>query len=76
MSDENNDIKKACVMGWPIGHSLSPRLHSYWLEKYGIAGSYTSMAVMPEQLKDALMLLKDRGFVGCNLTMPLKQMAL
>jgi shikimate dehydrogenase len=70
------EVMKACVLGWPISHSLSPKLHGHWLKRYDIPGSYSAMAVMPEQLKEALALLKDRGFRGCNLTMPLKEMAL
>jgi shikimate dehydrogenase len=73
---ENSEVKRACVMGWPISHSLSPRLHEHWLKKYGINGSYTPMAIQPMHLKNALDLLKDRGYAGCNLTMPMKEMAL
>ena len=32
--------KLACVIGWPIAHSLSPRLHNYWLKQYDIDGVY------------------------------------
>ena len=37
----------AGVMGWPISHSRSPRLHGYWLEQYGIDGAYVPLAVAP-----------------------------
>ncbi|MEZ0261209.1 MAG: shikimate dehydrogenase [Alphaproteobacteria bacterium] len=67
---------KACVMGFPVSHSLSPKLHGWWLQKYGIDGAYTSMAVDVANLKDAFTLLKERGFRGCNLTLPLKESAL
>ena len=59
-------------MGWPIGHSLSPRLHGFWLRHYGIAGSYTALPVRPEDLESALRGLKARGFRGVNLTVPHK----
>ena len=36
---EKNEMLKAGVVGWPIEHSLSPRLHGYWLKAHGIAGS-------------------------------------
>jgi shikimate dehydrogenase len=72
----SEELKRACVMGWPISHSLSPRLHGFWLEKYGISGAYGSMAITPEALKDALKMLVDRGYAGCNLTLPLKETAL
>ena len=41
-----------------------------------IQGAYGSMAITPEALKDALKLLVDRGYAGCNLTLPLKEAAL
>jgi shikimate dehydrogenase len=63
-------------MGSPISHSLSPKLHGFWLKKYNISGSYTALEVKPEQLSDALDDLIARGFAGCNLTLPLKEGAL
>ncbi len=67
---------KACVMGSPISHSLSPKLHGFWLKQYGIDGSYTALEVKPEQLRGALNNLAAQGFAGCNLTLPLKEYAL
>ncbi|TGV16843.1 shikimate dehydrogenase, partial [Mesorhizobium sp. M4B.F.Ca.ET.143.01.1.1] len=40
--------KKAFVTGHPIAHSRSPMIHGYWLEKYGIDGSYQALDVRPE----------------------------
>lgn len=70
------EVKKACVMGWPVSHSLSPKLHGFWLEKYAIAGAYDKMAITPDALKDALKMIAERGYAGCNLTLPLKEAAL
>lgn len=67
---------RAAILGYPISHSLSPVLHNHWLTTYGIAGSYTAMAVTPEALKGALQGLIERGYAGCNLTMPHKEAAL
>jgi shikimate dehydrogenase len=67
---------KACVMGWPVDHSLSPKLHGWWLKKYGIDGTYTTQAVTAQKLKDALCAMIDDDFSGCNLTVPLKEEAL
>lgn len=67
---------RACVMGFPVTHSLSPRLHGFWLRQYGIHGSYTAMPVTPEQLQPSLKQVMDEGFAGCNLTLPLKEHAL
>jgi len=66
----------AGVMGWPVGHSLSPRLHGYWLDLYGIDGAYVPLAVRPERLEEALRALPALGFAGVNLTVPHKEAAL
>lgn len=65
----------AGVMGWPVGHSRSPRLHGYWLHKYGIDGAYVPLAVAPEQAEQAIRALPLLGFRGCNVTVPLKEIA-
>jgi shikimate dehydrogenase len=66
-------MKRACVIGWPIAHSRSPLIHGYWLRKYGIDGSYTKKPVRPEDLPQFLASLKERGFAGCNVTVPHKE---
>jgi shikimate dehydrogenase len=63
----------AGVMGWPVAHSLSPRLHGYWLSKYGIDGAYLPLKVAPETLGAALAGLPALGFSGCNVTVPHKE---
>jgi shikimate dehydrogenase len=68
-------MKRACVIGWPIEHSRSPLIHGYWLNQYGIAGAYTKEAVRPEDVADFLRSLAAQGLVGCNVTVPHKQMA-
>ncbi len=65
--------RKACVIGWPIGHSRSPIIHGYWLERYGIDGSYERVAVPPDGLRDFLKSLDAQGFAGCNVTLPHKE---
>lgn len=69
-------MMKACVMGWPIAHSLSPALHGYWLKAHNIAGEYTRLAVQPGDLPAALTRLKSEDWRGCNLTIPLKETAI
>ena len=66
----------AGVMGWPVMHSRSPRLHNYWFERYGLAGTYVPLAIKPEGLEKALRALPALGFAGCNLTIPHKEQAL
>jgi shikimate dehydrogenase len=67
---------RACVLGFPVAHSLSPKLHGFWLKKYKIDGAYTARETKPEQLKETLNVLMAQGFAGCNLTLPLKERAL
>ncbi|TWA69082.1 shikimate dehydrogenase [Azospirillum brasilense] len=65
----------AGVMGWPIGHSRSPRLHGYWLDQYGIDGAYVPLAVPPDRIEQAIRALPALGFRGCNVTVPHKEAA-
>lgn len=67
---------KAGVMGWPVGHSLSPALHGHWLARHGIAGSYEALPVAPDDLPAALAGLAADGLRGVNLTVPHKEAAL
>jgi len=71
----SGSAKLAGVMGWPIGHSRSPRLHGHWLDRHGIDGAYVPLAVAPENLDTALRALPALGFRGTNLTLPHKEAA-
>ena len=62
----------AGVIGYPIGHSKSPKLHRYWLERYGIAGDYVPLPVSDDNLRHVLHTLPRMGFVGVNITIPHK----
>jgi shikimate dehydrogenase len=66
----------AGVMGWPVAHSRSPRLHGYWLRAYGIDGAYVPLPVRPENVAAALRALPVLGFAGVNVTVPHKESAL
>ena len=67
--------KRAAVIGWPISHSLSPRLHNYWLKKYKIDGEYTAIPVKPEELEEFIKGLPNSGLCGINITIPHKETA-
>lgn len=68
--------KLAGVIGWPVSHSRSPRLHGWWLDHYGIDGAYVPLAVAPEQFPQVLRTLPLMGFRGVNVTVPHKEAAL
>lgn len=79
MADSNANaklFKRAGVMGWPVDHSLSPRVHGYWLRELGIVGEYVRIPVAPDAFAATLRALKADGFVGCNVTVPHKEAAL
>jgi shikimate dehydrogenase len=69
-------VRRACIIGWPIGHSRSPAIHRYWLKVYGIDGDYEKEAVRPEELAGFLRSLAERGYSGANVTLPHKEEAL
>lgn len=65
-------IPLAAVLGQPIHHSKSPRLHGHWLRRYGIPGHYIPIEVAPGDLSDVLRMMPRMGFVGANVTIPHK----
>lgn len=65
-------MKRACVVGWPVSHSLSPVIHGHWLRENGIEGEYVKAAVDPADLAAFLLNLANRGFCGGNVTVPHK----
>jgi shikimate dehydrogenase len=76
MIEIRGTTRLAGVMGWPVAHSRSPRLHNYWLAQHGIDGAYVPLPVKPENLTMALRALPALGFAGVNLTVPHKETAL
>ncbi|MFV0408465.1 MAG: shikimate dehydrogenase [Paracoccus sp. (in: a-proteobacteria)] len=80
--DQNNQTEPATspplagVVGWPIAHSRSPRLHRHWLDRYELPGHYVPLSVHPENLAEALAALPKMGFVGLNVTVPHKEAVL
>ncbi|MFD0859493.1 shikimate dehydrogenase [Roseovarius aquimarinus] len=69
-------IPLAGVIGSPIAHSRSPKIHNHWLRKHGIAGHYIPMDVAADDLEAVLRMLPKAGFVGVNITIPHKEKVL
>lgn len=69
-------IPLAGVIGDPIGHSKSPRLHGHWLTEYGLPGHYIPMQIAATDLASALKTLPKLGFKGINATIPHKEAVL
>ena len=64
---------RLCVIGDPVGHSLSPRIHRQFMERCGVAGSYEAVTVTAEALEDFVAQGCRGAWDGCNVTMPLKE---
>lgn len=64
---------KAAVIGDPISHSLSPKIHGYFLRKYNIDGSYEAIRVEKNNLKEDVLKLINEGYAGFNVTLPHKE---
>ena len=64
---------RLCVIGDPVGHSLSPRIHRRFMERCGAAGSYEAVTVTAETLEDFVAQGCRGAWDGCNVTMPLKE---
>lgn len=63
---------KFCVIGDPIAHSLSPLMHRWFLDKFGIDGSYDAHQISALKLEEALRRLVGSGIRGINVTTPHK----
>lgn len=64
---------KAGLIGNPVNHSLSPKIHNYFLQKFQINGSYQAVNIDPENFNQGLKNLKNQGFAGFNVTIPFKE---
>jgi shikimate dehydrogenase len=69
-------LRAACVIGWPARHSRSPLIHNYWIKQHGLDAEYRREAVPPEGFARFLQQLRERGYVGANVTLPHKEQAL
>lgn len=67
--------KLAGVAGWPIGHSLSPALHGYWIAEHKLDAAYVPLAIKPDEFDDGFKALAKLGFRGLNVTLPHKEAA-
>lgn len=66
----------AGVIGDPVSHSLSPKLHNRWIGECGLDAAYVPLHVKPADLAEAFRALPKLGFKGWNITVPHKEAAL
>jgi len=71
--DISGATRLAGVIGWPVSHSRSPRMHNAAYEALGMDWVFVALAVPPPRLAEALRGLPALGFAGVNVTIPHKQ---
>ena len=65
-------MKKYLVIGNPIDHSLSPKLHNYWIKKNNIEAVYDKQELKSHDLKDLIIKIRNKEINGINVTVPFK----
>ncbi len=66
-------MKKYLVIGNPINHSMSPKLHNYWIKKNNINAFYDKRLVNEENIEGIINELKRERIHGVNITVPFKK---
>jgi len=66
-------MKKYLVIGNPIEHSLSPKLHNHWFEKNNINAIYNKKQINESDIKDIISELRNEKIDGINVTVPFKE---
>ncbi|WP_415315238.1 shikimate dehydrogenase [Candidatus Pelagibacter sp. Uisw_137] len=68
--------KKFLVIGNPIDHSLSPKLHNYWIKKYKIDAVYEKKLLNNNEIEDLIFNIREEKIHGLNVTVPFKKMVI
>ena len=66
-------MKKYLVIGNPINHSLSPKLHNYWFKKNNIDAIYEKKKINDAEIKNLILDIKKGNIFGINVTVPFKK---
>jgi shikimate dehydrogenase len=72
----SKEHKAVCVIAWPAGHSRSPLIHNYWIKQHKLNAEYRREAVPPEKFADFVTNLRANGYIGANISVPHKEVAL
>ena len=65
-------MKKYLVIGNPIEHSLSPKLHNFWIKKNNISAIYEKLKIEKHELENIIKKIKQKEIRGINVTVPFK----
>ena len=67
-------MKKYLVIGNPIEHSLSPKIHNYWIKENNINAIYDKKKLSQDELQNVISDVKDEKINGINVTVPFKKL--
>ena len=65
--------KQYGIIGKPLSHSLSPRLHSFWFKKNNLKANYSLIEIEKKQIRDIINKIRTKELHGLNVTVPYKQ---
>src|SRR6056300_43687 len=68
--------KNFLVIGNPIDHSLSPKLHNYWIKKYKIDAVYEKKLLNSNEIKELIFNIREEKIHGINVTVPFKKIVI
>lgn len=66
-------MKKYLVIGNPISHSLSPKLHNYWIKNHNIDAIYEKEKLNEDELEKLFINMRNKKINGANVTVPFKK---
>ncbi len=69
-------MKQHLIIGNPISHTLSPKLHNYWFEKNRINGKYNKVLLEENEIESLIKKIKTKELHGMNVTVPFKQIVI
>ena len=67
-------MKKFIVIGNPIDHSLSPKLHNYWINQNNLNAIYDKKTLKEGDLENLISQVRDKKIDGINVTLPFKKL--
>jgi shikimate dehydrogenase len=69
-------MKKYLVIGNPIDHSLSPKLHNYWIKNNNIDAIYEKQKLNEDEIENLIFKVKEKKLNGINVTIPFKKIVI
>ena len=68
--------KKFLVIGNPIEHSLSPKLHNYWIKKNNLKATYDKKLLEQNKVQQIILDIREEKIHGLNVTVPFKKVVI